>query len=298
MCWWLPLQAMLPQRFPKKEEPECKRWLSVQEMLGPLQAALSLGLQYPPLAAFALRALERLEGRSKSTLDELAPAVVPLLEPYLLPISASELPVQGASLGGDDSAEGSEADGKGDADEGDAAAKEAFKRIRAEAETAAKRTHLARFQVHFMDLLLHAILWHATLCYLYVPLVEMFGCGSIGAATRRISGPCMQNVYSSGPFVTGKRAQNRHERCTNIAGVGSAAAKDPGMAGEVGGSGRCSGAGADKAGPCKRRNQPPLGPTGQDRHQSGPARAGGACAVAGHHLAAGESQGNQSHIHS
>lgn len=143
----MPVREMLAKAVVRNRKVECVCGLPVQEMLGPIQAALSLGLQYPPLATTALRALERLEGRSKSTLHELAPAIVPLLEPYLLPISTTELTVQGASPGGDDSAERSEADGKGEADEGDAAAKEAFKRIGAEAETAAKRAHLARFQV-------------------------------------------------------------------------------------------------------------------------------------------------------
>lgn len=114
-------------------------------MLGPLQAALSLGLQYPPLAATALRALERLEGRPDSALTHLAPAIVPLLEPYLLPINTSDAPVTGTTPKGDNPAEGEEKGAEGD--EGEAAAKEAFDRIRAEAQASAKRAHALRFQV-------------------------------------------------------------------------------------------------------------------------------------------------------
>ena len=115
-------------------------------MLGPLQAALFLGLQYPPLAATALRALELLEGRSDSALAHLAPAIVPLLEPYLLPIKVSDAAATGAAAEGDDPAGG---EGRGaEGDEGEAAAKEAFNRVRTEAQTSAKRAHALRSQVH------------------------------------------------------------------------------------------------------------------------------------------------------
>lgn len=133
-------------------------------MLGPLQSALSLGLQYPPLAATALRALERLEGRSDSALTHLAPAIVPLLEPYLVPINTSDAPVTGATPEGEDPAEG---DGKGaDGEEGEAAAKEAFKRIRAEAQASAKRARALRSHVRAAQLTCSA--YHAMLLLSHV----------------------------------------------------------------------------------------------------------------------------------
>ena len=51
--------------------------------------ALKLGLQYAPLAATALSALERWE-LQPAALAVLAPAVVPLMEPYLRSLSALE----------------------------------------------------------------------------------------------------------------------------------------------------------------------------------------------------------------
>lgn len=56
----------------------------------PLQAALRMGLQQPQLAATALQALEQLSSRSRETLEELAPAIIPLMEPYLMPINDTE----------------------------------------------------------------------------------------------------------------------------------------------------------------------------------------------------------------
>lgn len=51
--------------------------------------ALHLGLQYPPLAAVAVAALERWEGQH-TALRVLAPQVAPLLEPYLRNLSTLE----------------------------------------------------------------------------------------------------------------------------------------------------------------------------------------------------------------
>ena len=51
-------------------------------MAQPLQMALQLGLQYAPLAAVAVSALERWE-LQPDALAVLAPWVVPLMEPYL-----------------------------------------------------------------------------------------------------------------------------------------------------------------------------------------------------------------------
>lgn len=59
----------------------------MQELVGPLQAAFSLGLQYPPLAKEALAALERWEGQQPQALSAVAPRIVPLLNPYLLEIT-------------------------------------------------------------------------------------------------------------------------------------------------------------------------------------------------------------------
>ena len=56
---------------------------ALQELVGPLQTACSLGLQYPPLAKAALAALERWEGEQAQALIRVAPEIVPLLEPYL-----------------------------------------------------------------------------------------------------------------------------------------------------------------------------------------------------------------------
>ena len=58
----------------------------MQELLRPLELALQLGLQHPPLAARTLKALERLESQSPAALQALASALVPLLEPYLAPV--------------------------------------------------------------------------------------------------------------------------------------------------------------------------------------------------------------------
>ena len=63
-------------------------WL-VQELIGPLQTALSLGLQYPPLATAAVAAMERWETEQPQALRAAAPHVVPLLDPYLLEITES-----------------------------------------------------------------------------------------------------------------------------------------------------------------------------------------------------------------
>ena len=60
-------------------------WL-VQELVGPLQTALSLGLQYPPLATAAIAAMEQWETEQPQALRAVAPQVVPLLDPYLLEI--------------------------------------------------------------------------------------------------------------------------------------------------------------------------------------------------------------------
>ena len=59
----------------------------VQELVGPLQTALSLGLQYPPLAAAAIAAMERWETEQPQALKAAAPQVVPLLDPYLLEVT-------------------------------------------------------------------------------------------------------------------------------------------------------------------------------------------------------------------
>jgi len=58
----------------------------MQELLRPLELALQLGLQHPPLATRTLKALERLETQSPAALQSLAPKLVPLVEPYLAPV--------------------------------------------------------------------------------------------------------------------------------------------------------------------------------------------------------------------
>lgn len=58
-------------------------------MAQPLQMALQLGLQYAPLAAVAVNALERWE-LQPDALAVLAPRVVPLMEPYLRNLAALE----------------------------------------------------------------------------------------------------------------------------------------------------------------------------------------------------------------
>jgi hypothetical protein len=99
-----------------------------------------MGLQYPPLAATALNALERLSARSHSTLLELAATIVPLMEPYLAPIDDRDAAPVAAEEPG--SAEAGET-----ADEGEAAASNALKKVKAEAEFAAKRARQAQLQV-------------------------------------------------------------------------------------------------------------------------------------------------------
>ena len=64
----------------------------MQELVGPLQTAFSLGLQYPPLAKEALAALERWEGEQPQALSAVAPEIVPLLNPYLLQITDQGAP--------------------------------------------------------------------------------------------------------------------------------------------------------------------------------------------------------------
>lgn len=55
----------------------------MQELVGPLQTAFSLGLQYPPLAKEALAALERWEVEQPQALRIVAFQIAPLLDPYL-----------------------------------------------------------------------------------------------------------------------------------------------------------------------------------------------------------------------
>lgn len=55
----------------------------LQELVSPLQTALGLGLQYPPLATAAISALERWEVEQPQAVQTVAPHVVPLLDPYL-----------------------------------------------------------------------------------------------------------------------------------------------------------------------------------------------------------------------
>ena len=59
---------------------------NLQELVGPLQTALSLGLQYPPLAQAAMSALERWEVEQPQAIEAVAPHIVPLLDPYLAEI--------------------------------------------------------------------------------------------------------------------------------------------------------------------------------------------------------------------
>lgn len=59
----------------------------LQELTGPLQTALSLGLQYPPLAIAAIAALERWETEQPQALRAVAPHIVHLLDPYLVKIT-------------------------------------------------------------------------------------------------------------------------------------------------------------------------------------------------------------------
>ena len=71
----------------------------MQELLRPLQLALHLGLQHPPLAARTLAALERMEAHSPAALQALAPKLMPLMEPYLAPVrdiaAATPAPTEG-----------------------------------------------------------------------------------------------------------------------------------------------------------------------------------------------------------
>lgn len=66
----------------------CNNVLVVQELLAPLQTAFSLGLQYPPLATAAIAAIERWETEQPQALRAVAPEIVPLLDPYLLEMTA------------------------------------------------------------------------------------------------------------------------------------------------------------------------------------------------------------------
>jgi hypothetical protein len=61
----------------------------MQELVGPLQTAFSLGLA---LAKEALAALERWEGQQPQALTAVAPDIVPLLNPYLLEITDQGTP--------------------------------------------------------------------------------------------------------------------------------------------------------------------------------------------------------------
>lgn len=61
----------------------------MQELLRPLQLALQLGLQQPPLAARTLAALAHMESHSPAALQALAPKLMPLMEPFLAPVRDS-----------------------------------------------------------------------------------------------------------------------------------------------------------------------------------------------------------------
>jgi hypothetical protein len=78
--------------------------------------------------------------------------VVQLLEPYLAPlkpVDTSSAPAAPEPEGKEGGEGGEKAAGDGDAAsrEGDAASREVFRRVRAEAESAAKRERQARLQV-------------------------------------------------------------------------------------------------------------------------------------------------------
>lgn len=79
----------------------CDNVLVMQELLAPLQTAFSLGLQYPPLATAAIAAIERWETEQPQALRAVAPEIVPLLDPYLLEMTALAADAQaaGASQG-------------------------------------------------------------------------------------------------------------------------------------------------------------------------------------------------------
>lgn len=72
----------------------------LQELVGPLQAALRLGLQYPPLAQAAMSALETWELEQPQAIQAVAPHVVPLLDPYLTDIQDVAAPAEAAPTGG------------------------------------------------------------------------------------------------------------------------------------------------------------------------------------------------------
>ena len=67
-------------------QPAQLQLVCLQGLLRPLQLALRLGLQHPPLAERTLIALERLERHSPEALHNLAPKLMPLVEPYLAPV--------------------------------------------------------------------------------------------------------------------------------------------------------------------------------------------------------------------
>jgi hypothetical protein len=72
----------------------------MQELVGPLQTAFDLGLQYPPLAKEALAALERWEGQQPQALTAVAPQIVPLLNPYLFEITDQGTPTDDTAAEG------------------------------------------------------------------------------------------------------------------------------------------------------------------------------------------------------
>ena len=73
----------------------------MQELVGPLQTALSLGLQYPPLAQAAMAALERWEVEQPQAIEAVAPHIVPLLDPYLAEIKDVAAAADAASADGE-----------------------------------------------------------------------------------------------------------------------------------------------------------------------------------------------------
>ena len=74
---------------------------TMQELVGPLQTALSLGLQYPPLAQAAMAALERWEVEQPQAIEAVAPHIVPLVDPYLAEIKDVAAAADAASADGE-----------------------------------------------------------------------------------------------------------------------------------------------------------------------------------------------------
>ncbi|KAK9829312.1 hypothetical protein WJX72_005143 [[Myrmecia] bisecta] len=125
--------------------------LAAKELVAPLQAALTLGLQYVPLAETAIAALERWERQQAEVLRVVAPQVVPYTGPYLgnLSLLGQEAAPAEEEKGGDSAKEAEAAKGAPEATDGlqgEQSALQSYHSVQANAAAAVQREKEARMQ--------------------------------------------------------------------------------------------------------------------------------------------------------